>query len=94
MFLTKVKLKKLGMSINGDCPFCLKAEENTDHILKIVILQSIFGASSKKNCPNLWNSNLGNVDWLGYLWLNKLWFRKKIYNVPEKVITIMWAICS
>lgn len=31
---TKSRLRKLGSSINGDCPSCNQADENIDHIFK------------------------------------------------------------
>lgn len=66
MLSTKAKLGRLGMSINSDCPFCLKPEEAIDYILKTHNL-----AISIWCIINPLFTNLGIIDWLEYLWLNK-----------------------
>lgn len=68
--LTRGTLRKLGMSMNGDCPFFLEAEENIDHIFKNCDLIVNIWYTIENNCPNPLNSSLGIVGWLEYLWLN------------------------
>lgn len=36
------------------------------------------------------NANLDIVDWLNYLWLNKLWWKKNFDNVLGKVL-LFWT---
>lgn len=71
------------MSINGDCSFCLNAKENINHIFKSCDFASNIWYTSENNCPNPLNTNLDIVDWLEYLGLNELWFRKNFDNVLE-----------
>lgn len=76
MLLTRVKLRRLGMFINGDYLFCLKIEENLDPMVKECDLATNVQYTIDNNCMNAINTNLGIVDWLKQLWLNKSWYRK------------------
>lgn len=76
MLPTRRKLRKLGTSISGDFPFCFKVEENLDHTVSERDLATNMWRTTANNCPNPINTNLGIVDWLEYLWLNKFWYRE------------------
>lgn len=56
------------MSINGDCPFCLNAEEAIVHIFNTCDLATNIWFIIDNNCPNPLYTNLGIMDWLEYLY--------------------------
>lgn len=91
MLPTKGKLRNLGMPINGDCPFYLKAKQNLD-LKKECDLTTNVWYTIDNNCKKHINTNLGIVDWLEYLCLNKSWYRKNFEDVLEKVVPIPWVI--
>lgn len=92
MLPTSAKLRKSGLPINGDCPFCCQVEENADHISKECQYVVNISHTISVNCPTPFNTNLGIVDWLEYLWKNISWYKKKFEDLLEKVITMLWPI--
>lgn len=80
------------MSINGNCHFCLNAKENINHIFKKCDLATNVWYTSNNKCSSPMNTNMGILDWLEYLWLDKSWFMKNLDDILEKVITILLAI--
>lgn len=64
------------MFINGACPFCLKAEENINHILRNFDFATNLWCIIDNNCPNPLNTNIDIIDRLEYLWLNNFGLKK------------------
>lgn len=65
------KLRNLRLSVNGDCLFRFKDEENIDQIFSKCDLTTTVWHTIDNYCPNPTNTNLAIVHWLEYLWKNK-----------------------
>lgn len=93
MLHIRVKLKKLGMTINRNCSFCSNIEENIELSFTNCEFAMNVWLTIDNQCPITINTNLGIVDWLEYLWKNKTWLKKnfavrfrKIYYNPLRYL--------
>lgn len=68
---TEDKFRKIGFSIKGECPFCLKDYEEINHLFNQSATAKNIWNNIKKYGPYPYNANIPFVDWLGFKWNNK-----------------------
>lgn len=89
IIITKNKLRKVSIDIDGDCTFCYHKEEI---LFRICDLTKNVWSNVNVTVLTL-NTNLCLIKWPQYIWKNKNWYNKVFHNPLEKaIIIIVWFV--
>lgn len=62
------KIKRLGINIDGNCPFCNKGDETLNHLFSTYELALNVWSITETNCPISINSSLYITTWIDFIW--------------------------
>lgn len=74
------KLRKIGINVNGECPFCQKDNDDINHLFNHCEVTKHIWNTISIGCPSPHFSDMSFVDWLEHIWNNKTWYDKVFHN--------------
>lgn len=92
ILLTRNKLRQNKNEYECWVPILAKSDENINNLFQTCDFISRIWSTTNPNCPKSNDNNLQISDWLEYIWTNRNWYNKIVYNSVETFTTIMCTI--